>query len=225
MHFWSQVWWLFHKELLLEWRHRELIVTIFFFAILSISVFGLSLQTSVEIQKEVLPGILWVTLAFAGALGMGKIYQSEQEEDALDGLRMAPISREAIFVAKHLALLVFLLSCALWAIPLSVVMFQADITQLLPDAILLFVLGLWGFAILGTLLATLTVRSQFQEALLPLLFLPIALPLLIAGARATAELLGVGGIPHTSFWIRGFLLFDILFLVVGLWLFETQFGE
>lgn len=222
MRIWRQVWWLLRKELLLEWRSREQIVTIFFFTIVALSIFGLSLQVTPEVQQQILPGVLWVILAFAGTLGMGRMFAAEQEMNALDGLRMAPIAAEAVFLAKHLALLLFLFFCALWAVPVAALMFKVKLAALFPAAIPLFLLGLWGFSILGTLMSTLLLQSRFREALMPLLFLPIALPLLIAGARATAELLGTGGVPHTAFWLRGLLFFDLLFLVLSLWLFEPQ---
>lgn len=220
-----QVWWLFRKELQVEWRSRVQLSTMFFFVILALAVFGLALQVSPTVQREILPGVLWVTLAFGGTLGMSRLYTAEQEDDALDGLRTAPLLPIAIFLSKHLALLLFLCGCALWAVPLAAFTFQIDLIRLWPYAIPIFFLGLWGFAILGTLMATLLLKTRFREALLPLLFLPIALPLLIAGARATAEILGVGGIPHTGFWLRGLALFDLLFLIVSLWLFPSQLED
>lgn len=225
MSLFQQVWWLLRKEVQVEWRSRVQLSTMFFFVILALAVFGLALQVSPTVQREMLPGVLWVTLAFGGTLGMSRLYTAEQEDDALDGLRIAPIQREAIFLAKHLALLLFLCGCALWAVPLAAFVFQVDLARLWPYALPIFFLGLWGFAILGTLMATLLLKTRFREALLPLLFLPVALPLLIAGARATAEITGVGGIPHTGFWLRGLLAFDLLFLIVGMWLFDSQLEE
>jgi len=220
-----QVWWLLRKEVLVEWRSRVQISTMFFFVILALAVFGLALQVSPTVQREILPGVLWVTLAFGATLGMRRHYTAEREDDALDGLRTAPIQREAIFLAKHLALLLFLCGCALWAVPLAAFTFQVDLARLWPYAVPIFLLGLWGFAILGTLMATLLLKTRFREALLPLLFLPVALPRRCASARATAEITGVGGIPHTSFWLRGLLLFDLLFFVVSMWLFASQIEE
>lgn len=225
MTFWQQVWWLFRKEIIVEWNSRVQLTTMFFFVVLALSVFGLSMQVSPAVQQQTLPGVLWVTLAFGGTLGMGRLYSAEREEDALDGLRLAPIPKEMIFLAKHFALFVFLCSCAIWALPLAAFTFQIPLDRIGPSLLLIFFLGLWGFAILGTLMATLLLRSRFPEVLLPLLFLPMSLPLLIVGARATGELLEVGGIPHTSFWIRAMLAFDLLYLVVSLWVFAPQLED
>lgn len=74
-------------------------------------------------------------------------------------------------------------------------------------------------------MATLLLHARFREALLPLLFLPLVLPILISGARATSELLGVAGLPQTAFWVRGFLLFDLLFFILGLWLYAPQLEQ
>ena len=221
--FLRQVRLLLQKEFRLEWRSRERIAMMFFFAFLSLAVFGLALQLPPSVQKQVLPGILWVTLAFAGTLGMGRMYASELEDDALDGIRMSPVSREALFLSKQLSLFVFLLSCAIWAVPVSALMFQVELKEMIPGTLPFFLLGMWGFSILGSLMATVLLHSRFREALLPLLFLPVALPLLIAGARATGELLGVGGVPQPYFWWRAMLFFDVGFFVLGLWLFPIQF--
>jgi heme exporter protein B len=225
MYFWRQVWWLFRKEVAVEWSSRVQTTTMFFFVVLALAVFGLSLQVSPAVQQQMMPGVLWVTLAFGGTLGMSRLYSAELEDNALHGLRSAPIAREAIFFAKHLALLLFLCGCALWAVPLAAFTFQIPMDRLGWTVALIFFLGLWGFAILGTLMSTLLLKARFREALLPLLFLPIALPLLIAGARATGEILGVGGIPHTGFWLRGLAAFDLLFLTTSLWLFGPQLEE
>ena len=225
MPFWREVWSLLQKDLRLEWRNREQMTTMFFFTLLSLAVFGLSLQASPAVQRQVVGGLLWATMAFAGTLGMGRLYATELEEGGLDGFRMVPVAREALFVSKQISLLLFLLSCALWAVPLAAMLFQADIGRLWPAILPLLLLGLWGFAILGTLMATLLLHARFREALLPLLFLPLILPVLIGGARATSELLGVGGTPHTAFWLRTFLLFDLIFFVVGLWLYAPQLEQ
>lgn len=225
MVFWRQVWWLLRKELAVEWRSRVQLTTMFFFVVLALAVFGLSLQVSPGVQQQIIPGVLWVTLAFGGTLGMTRLYGAEQEEDALDGLRIAPISREAIFFAKHLALFIFMTGCAIWAVPLAVFSFQVPLERLWPQTVPIFLLGLWGFAIVGTLMSTLLLKTRFREALMPLMFLPIVLPMLIAGARATSELLGVGGVPHTGFWIRVMAAFDLLFLTVSMWLFPPQIEE
>lgn len=223
MELWQQTWWLLRKEWILEWRSRVRVTTIFFFVILALGVFGLSLQVSPSIQRKIMPGVLWVILAFGSTLGMGRLFAHELQDGCLEGLRMTPIVREALFLAKHLSLLIFLLMCAIWAVPLAALMFQVELKLLLsPSVLAVLFLGLWGISIVGTMMATLLLRARFRDALLPLLFLPIALPLLIACARATAELLGVGGVMHTSFWLRGVLVFDLLFLVACLWLFAPQ---
>lgn len=225
MQFVWQVVWLLQKDLKLEWRSRTLVTTLLFFSFLALSVFGLALQASPQVQRQVVAGIIWVTLAFAGTLGMGRLYAAEQEDGGLEALRMAPLHREAIFVAKHIALLLYLSACAIWTVPLAAFFFQAEMDSLGWKLAGVVFLGLWGFAILGTLMATLLLRSRLRELLLPLLFLPVALPLFISCARATAEIFGVGGLPQTDFWLRALLTFDLVFFVVGLWLFPSQIEQ
>ncbi|MEM1008499.1 MAG: heme exporter protein CcmB, partial [Myxococcota bacterium] len=168
-------------------------------------------------------GLLWAILAFSGSLGMSRLYAAELEDQALHGLRMAPISYEALFLAKQAALFLTLLLCALLCFPLAAMMFQAELALLWPKLLPVLLLALWGFSILGTLLSTLLLQYSFRETLMPLLFLPLVFPLLIGGARATAALLGVGGIPQTFFWVRLLLSYDLIFFVAGLWLYRLQF--
>lgn len=222
MTLWRQTWWLLRKEWMLEWRSRVQITTMFFFVVLALGVFGLALQVGPGVQQQIMPAVLWVTLAFAGTLGMNRLYGAEMMDGCLEGLRMTPVAREAIFLAKHLSLFLFLLLCAIWAVPMACLMFQINWALLLSPVWLVVFLGLWGIAILGTMMSTLLLRMRFREALMPLLFLPVALPLLIASARSTAEILGVGGVVHTGFWLRGLLFFDLLFLLASLWLFAPH---
>ncbi len=225
MELFRQAWWLLHKEWTVEWRSRVQLTTIFFFVILSLGIFGLSLQAGPSVQRQVMPGVLWVILAFGGTLGMGRLYAADMVDGCLEGLRMAPISREAIFLAKQASLFLYLLMCAIWAVPLAALMFQVELALLWSPVLFILLLGLWGISILGTMMATLLLRTRFRDALMPLLFLPVALPLLIACARATAECIGVGGVQHTSLWLRGLLSFDLLFLVASLWLFAPQLEQ
>ena len=223
--FFRQVWWLLRKDLLLEWRSRDRLTMMFFFVVVSLGIFGLSLRVDPSIQREILAGVLWSILAFAGTLGMNQLYAAEREDEGLEGLRMAPVPKEALFLAKQGAVMLFLFLCAMWAVPLASVMFGVSLSSFVLSAVPIFLLGMWGFSIIGTLMATLLLNARFRDALLPLLFLPVALPVVIAGAQATNELIGQAGIPHTSFWIRGLAFFDIFFLVVGLWLFRFQFEQ
>lgn len=217
-----QTWWLLRKEWMVEWRSRVQLTTLFFFAVLALGVFGLSLQVGPGVQRQVMPGVLWVTFAFACTLGMGRLYSPEMLDGCLEGLRMSPVAREAIFLAKQMSLFLYLLLCALWAVPLAALMFQVEFGLLWSAVIPVVLLGLWGISILGTMMATLLLHTRHRDALMPLLFLPVALPLLIGCARATAEILGVGGVSHTSFWLRGLLFFDLMFLLASLWLFAPQ---
>jgi heme exporter protein B len=212
--------WLLYKEWLIEWRSRIQLTTIFFFVVIALGVFGLALQVEPDVQRKMMPGVLWVALAFGGTLGMGRLFSPDLSGGGLDGLRMTPISREVIFLAKQLSLLLFLLICGAWAVPLSAVMFQVDLRLLWSPIIPIVILGLWGISILGTLISAVLLHTRFREILLPLLFLPLALPLIIASARSTAELIGVAGIAYTAFWLRSLLIFDILLLAIGLWLFS-----
>ncbi len=225
MSFFRQFFILLRKEIRLESRDRKHLSMIFFFSVLAIGVFGISIQVGPDIQREIAAGVMWVILSFSAVLSMGQLYFRDLEEGVLDILRMSPLSREVIFFSKVAVIFLSLFLSALWFVPLSAVMFQVSLEKLLSFSLfLIFFLGILGISILGVLISTINLKARGGNSLLFLLFLPIVLPLLIASARATGEIL-TGGVTHTGLWLRGLAVYDIVFLILSLWLFEVQFEQ
>lgn len=180
-----------YKDAVVELRTRETLVASLVFTLLVVIVFAFALNLAPAAAHDVAPGLLWVTLAFAGVLALGRSFAAERERGSLDGLLLAPVDPTALYAGKMLGNLLFMLVVLAVALPafgtlLAVPIFSA---ALLPAA----VLGLLGFAAAGTLFAALALSGRSRDVLLPILFLPLAIPVILTAAGATR--LAMAGAP------------------------------
>lgn len=211
-----QVYAVVHKDLMVEMRARDLLVLMLTFAILSLVIFNLALDLRGLVVREVGPGLLWLTIAFAAMLGMGRTFVREHERGTLPGLLLAPIDRGALFIGKLVANLLFLFIMEAVTLPMFALLFNLPVLR--PTVLLITVLGTLGIAILGTLFSAMAALSRAREALLPLLLLPTTVPVLIGAVKATSEAIsGASGGPP---WIGLLIAFDVIFLTLSYLLFE-----
>ena len=206
------------KDLRAEIRARELVSVMALFALLSILVFSFALELDKGAREEAVSGVLWVTLIFASLLGFNRSMAQEREQGVLDALLLAPVSRAAIFVGKLLGNFIFTLIVGLALLPLMTALCGLDLLD--GWIILTTALGLFGFATIGTLLATMTVQTRAREALLPIAMLPIILPFLLTAVRATKGILG--GAPATEWQgpLGMLAAIALIYLVLCLLLYE-----
>lgn len=175
------------KDLRAELRARELLSVMALFALMSIMVFSFALELDKGAREEAVSGVLWVTLIFASLLGFNRSMAQERDHGNLDALLLAPVSRAAIFLGKLLGNFLFTLIVGLAMLPLMTLLYGMNLLD--GWIIVTTALGIFGFATIGTLLATMTVQTRAREALLPIVMLPIALPFLLTAVRATKSLL------------------------------------
>jgi len=175
------------KDLRAEFRARELVSLMGLFTLLSVLVFSFALELDREAREEAVSGVLWVTLIFASILGLNRGMAQERDQGGLDAMLAAPVSRSAIYLGKLLGNFFFTAIVALVMLPLMTVLYGKNLL----DAWVIgtTVIGVFGFAAIGTLLATLTIQTRAREALLPIAMLPIVLPFLLTAVRATTGLL------------------------------------
>ena len=177
---------LLRKELLVELRSLQSVPGMALFAVSTFVVFHFALNRN-SIDGDLAAGILWVTLLFAAMLGVNRLFVADAEEGGLEGFLLAPVDRSALLVAKALALLCFLVALELVAVPaFAVLLLAPSIGQALPDLLGVLALGDVGVAVIGTLVAALAVRTRARDLLGPLLALPLFLPIVIGGARASS---------------------------------------
>ncbi len=206
------------KDVLTEWRSRELLSSMFVFALLAVVVFHFAFDLRVERIAEVAPGMLWVTMAFAGILGLNRSMSSELEERRLDCLLLAPMERSDLYLAKVLSNVLFLEVTALAMLPVFSMIL--DLNLLRPQIVLVTLLGTTGFAAVGTLLAAMATNTRAQEVLLPVLLFPIFLPAMLASVRLTAGVLDGASSLSLAPWWRLLVAFDIISLLTAYLTFE-----
>jgi heme exporter protein B len=206
------------KDLLLELRSRDIIISVLVFGLLVVVVFNFALNVTPRMVNDLAPGILWVAFAFAGTLAMNRAFVREKEQGGLEGLILTPVSRDAIFLGKALASFLFMLvvEAALLPVFAALMGFSAFSFTLA----LTIVLATLGFATVGTLFSAIAVQTRSREIMLPVLFVPIILPVLIGAVEATTQAMGgsTGGVG-VSRWLPLIGVFDALFLVICPWVF------
>jgi ABC-type transport system involved in cytochrome c biogenesis permease component len=161
---------------------------------------------------------------FAGTLGVQRAL--DRERDALRGLLLAPLPRQAILAAKAVGIASLLGATALGLVPLVAMLFAVPLGEHLVELAGLVVLGALGTAILGALVAVAAARTRGRHVLVPVLLFPLLVPLLIAGVRGTAALVETpSDLAVAHYWLRFLGVFDAIFAVLCLWIFEPVVAE
>jgi heme exporter protein B len=213
------------KDLRTEWRTHEFFTSMFVFTVLVMVVFNFAIGADPALIREVAPGVLWVALLFATVLGLQRAVQMESEEDCLQGVLLALGDRSALFVAKTTVHMCYLLVVSLGALPLLSIWFQVDITSRPGPLGLVLILGILGLSLVGTLFAMISVNTRTRGLRLPLLFLPISVPLTIAAVYATATLIQGGRLVDITDYLTLMGVFDIVFFVLAVLVFDYVVEE
>lgn len=223
MNFWRQVVAITWKDVLSEMRTREIVFSVLVFTLLVLVIFNFAFDANQEIIALVAPGILWATFAFAGVLSLSRSFILEKEEGCLEGLMICPIGREVIYVGKVLGNLLFMLIIEAIALPIFAVLFNLSVISL--QLITITVLTTIGFVAVGTLFSALAVNTRAREMVLPILFLPIVVPIIIGAVRASG--LALSGEPWGGLasWLQIIGAFDVIFLVVSFLIFAFVIEE
>ena len=212
--FWPTVWTIIRKDLRTELRARELVNSMLLFSLLSILIFSFALELDREARIEAVSGVLWVTVIYASILGFNRSLVAEKEQGGLDAMLIAPVSRPAIYIGKLVGNFLFTLIIGLLLLPLMTVLYNISMFSAAIGGLL--VLGIFGLAAVGTLLATMTVQTRSRETLLPIVMMPMALPILQLVVGASLDVLG--GYAATG-WIT-LVFMDGVYLGLGSLLFE-----
>jgi heme exporter protein B len=218
---WRTVGVLLRKELLVELRTLESVPGMSLFAVSTFVVFHFALNRN-SVEGDTASGILWVTLLFAAILGINRLFVADAEQGGFDGFLLAPVDRSAMFIAKVLTLLGFLVALEIVAVPaFALLLLGAPLGPALGSLVGTLALGDIGVAVIGTLVAALAVRTRARDLLGPLLALPLMVPIVIGGARASAPALNTvhaAGAPAR--WLLTLGLYDLLFGLIAYALFD-----
>lgn len=208
------------KDVVVELRAKELVYATIFFAAVVILVFCFAFLGGPRPTVDVAAGVLWVAMALAGTVGISRAFEREREGDTMRALLLAPVPRSALYLSKLSAISLLMLIVETVALVMVSLLFMISIGSVLPTLVALLFLGTIGFAAVAALFGASLGRARSRDVLLPLLVYPIVVPVLIAGTRGTVALL-VGSDPLVAtFWLKFLLVFDAVFISLGVWIFE-----
>ena len=211
------------KDLVLELKSKDVIISIVSFALLALVIFNFAFGSSSQLASLIAPGAIWVSITFAGVIGLNRLFVIEHDQGSIVGLLLTPVSRDSIYFGKMLSMFVFLTISEIILLPIYAILFNTSITH--PIFLLIVVLGTIGFASLGTLFSAMAVNTRSREIMLPVMFLPIVMPILIGSVVASANILDGGGWSDAARGIHIIIVFDVLSLVVSPLLFEHIMQE
>jgi heme exporter protein B len=221
--YWQKIMTVTWKDTISEMRTREIISSVLVFTLLVIVIFNFAFGTNQTTINLVAPGILWVTFTFAGVLSLNRAFVPEKEQGCLEGLMACPVSREVIYVGKMLASLLFMLIIEAIALPIFAFLFNLPVLSL--QIIVITVLTTIGFVTVGTLFSALAVNTKAREMILPILFLPVVIPIIISAVLATGTALAGGSWSELASSLQIIAVFDVIFLVVSFLVFPYVIEE
>ncbi len=223
MRYWQKALTITWKDTLSELRTKEIISSVLVFTLLVIIIFNFAFSAGPATARLVAPGILWATFAFAGVLGLNRSFIPEKEEGCLEGLMMCPVNREVIYWGKMLSSLLFMLVIESIALPIFALLFNVPVISW--PLITVTFLATVGFVSVGSLFSALAVNTRARELVLPILFLPIVVPVVIGAVKVSEMALSGQQWSNLLPWLGIIMAFDAIFLVVSYIIFPFVIEE
>ena len=207
------------KDFRLEWRSKDALNAMGFFALLTITIFAFSFEPNAEESRRISGGIIWVALLFASVIALNQAWSRELRNQVIDALRLAPDAATQIFTAKLIGNFLFVCTVEIILAPVMIAFYNLRSVGPVWQLIVTFLLGTWALVVVGTFFGALTMRTRSREVMLPLLLFPIAVPAMIAMVQATTFILTGEGSP--DLWMKLLGGYDVVFTTASLLLFET----
>ena len=214
---------IFWKDILLELRTKEVATSILIFALLVLVIFNFAFDPEASTTGQVAPGMLWVGFTFAGVLGLNRIFATEKENSCFEGLMLCPVAHVVIYWGKLASIFTFILIIEAIITPIFLILFNLPL--FIPMLALIIVTATVGFAAVGTLFSALAMNTKARDILLPMVFLPVVVPVIIAGVKTTALVLESRPWVDMAIWFQIMIAFDIIYLVVSALVFEFVIEE
>ena len=207
------------KDLRMEWRSKDAINSMLFFALLVVVIFSFGFRPTAEESRKIAGGLLWVAILFATVVALNQTWTRELRNQVLDAYRLSPAPAQALFMAKTFGNFLFVSILEVLMVPLFVVFYNLRSVGPAWQLIVVGLLATWALVVNGTFFAALSLRTRSREIMLPLILFPISIPALIAMVDATTLILT--GDDSPVFWIRLLAVYDLVFTSVCLALFEA----
>ena len=212
-----------HKDVVTELRTKEMFSSMLVFSLMAVFIFSIALDLSAANPLDTTPGLLWVTIAFAGTLGLSRSLAQEQENQCIDGLLLAPMDRSAIFFGKALGNSLFMGLVELIVVPVFAVLFNVPLLR--GSVWLVVLLGTVGYASVGTLFSTMAVNTRAREVMLPILLLPVSIPVFIPAVNATGGFLAGDPVGDVANWLQLLLAYDAIMIAISFMAFDFVVEE
>lgn len=211
------------KDMAAELRSRELLSAMLVFALLVILIFNFALELDARERSTVTAGVLWVTFAFAGTLGLNRSMAMEKDRGCLDGLLLAPVDRSVIFFGKAAGNLVFMFIVEAIVLPVYSILYNVNLFN--PGLLLVILLGSLGYVAVGTLLSSMAVQTRTRDVLLPILLFPLIIPVMIAAVKGSTSYLQALSMDQIRPWINLLVVYDVIFIAVAFMVFDYVVEE
>lgn len=216
--FFKTVWAILRKDLVSEFRSRELVSSMALFALLSVLVFSFALQLNLNTRRESIGGVLWVTVVYAVVLGFNRNSTVEREGGSFTAMLLTPVDRGAIYIGKTLGNYLFATLIGFLLMPIITVLYNVPLVNW--GTALVLLLGSFGLSSTGTLLSIMTVQTRTRETLLPIVMLPVALPLLLLAVNAISRIVGDASMSEWMGWIQIIAVLDVIYFALCYLLFD-----
>src|ERR1041385_3612319 len=215
---------LLFKDIVIEWRNKESISSMFMFGLLSLVIFNYAFDPSGAERGTLTPGILWVSYMFAGIIGLNRSLTMETDNECLQGLLLAPISRGELYLGKVASNFTFMMIAELLMIPPFVILNNLSFNLQILGVIGVAILGTLGFVSVGTILSMISAQTRMKEVLLAVLQIPLTLPVVLSAVGATGKILqsDTEGIAYPLIMLGGF---TIVYLTASYLLFDYVVEE
>jgi len=207
------------KDLRLEWRSKDALNAMLFFALLVVVIFSFAFEPTAEEARRITGGLVWVAFLFSSTMALNQSWARELRHQSLDAFRISGAPADALFLGKAIGNFIFVALLEAIVAPLFVVFFNLTIAQGAGALLWVFVLGTWALVVNGAFFAALSLRTRSRELMLPLLLFPISIPALLAMVSATSAILT--GEDSPTLGLQFLAVYDIVFTTVCLSLFET----
>jgi heme exporter protein B len=218
------IWAIVFKDVIVELRNKETLSAMLMFAVLILVIFNFAFESSGVDKSLIAPGTLWVAFSFAAILGLNRSLARELDNECMQGLLLAPISRGDLYLAKVAGNFLFMLVAECCLLPLFVIINNLKFDLQLLQVAGIGLLGMLAIASVGTILSVLASGTRMKEVMLPVLQIPLTIPVVICAVEATAGV-WIPEYGEISSWLSILAGFTIVYLTVSWLIFEFAVEE
>lgn len=209
----AATWTVARKDLLIELRTRTAFISAVVFSIMGLAIFYFAWSPTAVSAADLAPGVVWVVFTLSAILAVQRSFSIELVDRAGDGLLVSPIDREAIYLGKAIANVIFVGAIQLVTVPAAALFYGLPFGETVPVMLGIGALATVGLVAVGTLFASMAVNTRMAELLLPLLSLPFFMPIVMAAGQSTQRLIAGRPMSESMAWIKMLIAFDLVFIV------------